>query len=175
MKVKFINDLKDDIVSEKFSSIPQEKYVEFFNEKIIPLLEIPSEVTGLGIELVPETCSVRYYYYGKDFSDVIWIDMGHLTFTTRENELKARWAEFLKANLGIGVNKKLLALKIKAKLEEPDPEIAEHKFTIERLEQMLRVENAKLKKCEQIRQAEEERFKTDFADVLDENGNVIGL
>lgn len=189
MKVKFINELKDDdFASQKFSSIPQEKYVEFFNEKIIPLLNLPREVTRLEIELVwvfscvtsaPKEISVRYYYYGKGFYNDIRLNIEGLIFWSRllrdEDELNARWAEFLKANLGIDVYKKLLAAKTKAKLQDTNRVVTQLEERVQRIKEYWREESAELKKWKQTRQADEEKFETDFADVLDENGDIIGL
>lgn len=200
---------KEDIVGQKFSSIPQEKYVEFFNKKIIPLLKLPRKVkvTSLTIYISSTACGnsigthVSYFLYGDEdinyflfeknlpydiYFELEGLDSSYSTILLEKKgykeELDASWIEFLKDNLGIDVYKRLLARQRKTDLKSTNSLVALQERRVQRLNEDLQrlnkdlqKEKAELKKRKQMRQEQEEKFKTDFADVLDENGDIVGL
>ena len=184
MKVKFINELKsNDVIAQKISSIPEKNFEQFFDE-IYPLLNVNGKIKRVEVEFarggLSNDVTVTFYFFGRGIAGYIRFDIVHIIFALQatnydESAIVNKWTEFLKNNLGADVYKKLVAAKTKTDLEWSENSIKMCENRVQKTMQELEEEKTTLKNWKTEQTQKVQKFKTDFADVLDENGEIVGL
>ena len=184
MKFKFFNELKsNDVVEQKISSIPEKNFEQFFDE-IYPLLNVNGKIKRVEVEFarggLSNDVTVTFYFFGRGIAGYIRFDIEHIIFVLQvrnydEDAIVKKWIEFLKNNLGADVYKKLVATKAKADIERSENSIKLCEVSVQKTTQQLEEERTTLKNWKTEQTKKIQKFKTDFADVLDGNGDIIDL
>ena len=98
MKVKYINNLQNkNVLEEKFSSIPEENFVQFFNE-ISGLLVQDATIKRLEIELaraVTNDLTITFSVYTKDRYDWVRFSVAGILWNTVfcSEEIEEKWKD----------------------------------------------------------------------------------
>ncbi len=181
MKFIFDNFLKNsNILESGMSAIPQENFVQFFNE-INPYLETNGKVKRVEIELarsLSTEITVTYYFFIKNSADFIRFTAKDIAFQTKRcdhDEILAKWIEFLKNNLGDELYKKMRAYSTKIEISDADRGIANMIRRLQQNKAKLAQDERYLQDSQNEQAKKKAQFETEFADILDENNGILGL
>lgn len=184
MKINFYNKLKNNNILERgMSKIPAENFVQFAKETIAKL-ENDAKIKRVDIELGQSVTSeiITTFYIvtkGAFNSKVNFIrfNVNNIAWSTKryDETVIADWIEFLKKNLGDELYRKMLAYSVKLQMANAERGILNLKNELQVHKAKLAQEESTLKNWQDKQAVKSKQFKTEFADVLDENGNIIDL